>query len=472
MSQLNRERQDPGGRIWSFGRALLLSALAIASLPVLFAGTTVLQVIPIPGVERIVAEDGMGNLNLYLETEDGMPVDPDTPWEQDYAQDDPNYQNGCGPVAGRNLLSWYGVDNTVRNMWTMLAKEMKTNHSAESIDAYAGCTALCGPEPACFSLCTHVIQSSGNMGTRQSAFVNAMQTHAPPGYKMYFHAHRHSLEDILEPLRDGNPPVAIITTGNKVNHFVVITGTYRDADGRTMLRLGNNEELSWADFERKWSRIDFGDDLERSVMDEVIGEKPYFLAFYARSSGQKLGRFCTAHGECASGLCDTREGAGCVPKGDGQHGDVCTDHLQCESRRCVLAAGKAVGACSQSSLPLDASCSTHEACASGLCDPRPLAGCVPDGDGEQGEICTDHNQCLSKKCMLVEQYRGKCSAAGKALGESCSTHPSCASGLCDPRPLAGCVPNRNGKRGEICTDHAQCLSQRCELVEQYRGKCQ
>ncbi|HQP37180.1 MAG TPA: hypothetical protein PLI95_18475 [Polyangiaceae bacterium] len=337
------------------------------------------------------------------------------PWNGTYVQGntDPLFPNGCGAVAGRNLLSWNGMDPPGDGVWRTFEADMAINKAAKGIDVPLGCTALCLKfvgMPGCTVACMALVMDAGNKGARQSGFVNAMARWAPPGKKMFFHAHRNSPEVILSALREGNPPVAVINTAPKVNHFVVVTGMYKDSAGRLTVRLANNANLDWATFERKWSRIDFGNNFERSVMDEVVGEKPYFLAWYSNAMGRDLGKYCMAHHECLSGLCDTRPGAGCVPNRNGTTGQICTDHAQCTSRICSVAPGSVVGACAlPGSLNLGQPCNAHEACRTRRCDNRQWAGCVnQDGQGATNDFCTTHQQCRSGACLLNNPISGKC----------------------------------------------------------------
>ncbi len=355
---------------------------------------------------------GTGTANLYYAaTPTTLSL---TPWAGKYKQTDtdPFFINGCSAVAGRNLLSWYGEDPAGTGVWRTFEADMGINHAAQGVDPLVGCTGVCAHFvgiPGCTVACLNFINTEGNKGARQSAFVNAMARWTPPGTKMFYRAHRNTLDTIMAPLSEGNPPVAIINTAPKVNHFVVITGVYQQG-GRTMVRLANNADLDWATFERKWARLDFGNDFERSIMDEVVGEKPYFLAWFSKATGRELGKYCTAHNECLSGLCDPRPDAGCVPNRNGQAGDICTDHAQCTSRICAVPPGSYVGKCAvPGSLPLGASCNTHDSCATRRCDNRPGAGCVNrDGQGASGDFCTTHQQCRTGVCLLSTPIAGKC----------------------------------------------------------------
>jgi len=418
------------------------------------------------GTFRVVKTPTTNTVDLYVEGSKDK-------FEEKYSQGNPPYENGCGPVAVRNLFYWYGIDIPGPQLWSTLANEMATNHAAEGIDTHLACTGLCGAVPPCVLGCVKLIESEGNKGSRPSAVVNSMKKHAPRGYTVAFHAHYNGLDALLEPLSQGNPVIALINSGHHMNHYVVVTGIYEHPPAGRMVRLANNKDLPWADFVKSWSLAGFGDTMERSFMDEIVGDKPYFVAYYSPVKNRQLGQFCMAHEECSSHQCDSRVEAGCVPNGNGKGGDICTDHNQCSSKRCIVPPGKIAGKCTANDLGLGKKCATHNECASGLCDNRPGAGCVPKGNGKGGDICTDHNQCSSKRCIVPPgKIAGKCTASTLSLGKKCATHNECASGLCDNRPGAGCVPKGNGKKGEICTDHNQCSSKRCIVPPgKIAGKC-
>ena len=99
--------------------------------------------------------------------------------------------------------------------------------------------------------------------------------------------------------------------------------------------------------------------------------------------------------------------------GRGEANQFCTTHQQCHSGFCAIASGRIAGQCSTYHRPLGAACSAHGECGSGRCDNRPGAGCVPqDGTGATGGFCTTNEQCqkseLLSYCKLVSGIRGKC----------------------------------------------------------------
>jgi microsomal dipeptidase-like Zn-dependent dipeptidase len=174
-----------------------------------------------------------------------------------------------------------------------------------------------------------------------------------------------------------------------------------------------------------------------------------------------LGMPCEANKQCRSGLCEPR--VGCVPRPlQGKGGDFCTDNKQCKGSHCTISNGWNSGRCSSTERDIGQRCASHTECGSGLCDPRPGAGCVPNRNGNGGDFCTDHSQCRSGHCAIAAgKIAGTCTPAARELGQACSKHGECRSGLCDPRSGAGCVPNRNGNVGDMCTQSTQCRSGRC-----------
>ena len=106
----------------------------------------------------------------------------------------------------------------------------------------------------------------------------------------------------------------------------------------------------------------------------------------------------------------------------------------------ALAAGVAIFAVaypssssSQTLKPLGQSCSTHPECASKRCDNRPGAGCVAqDGTAAGGDFCTTHQQCRSGACNVK------------------------------PGTIAGTCTGNDRPLGQACVSHGECLSGRCD----------
>ena len=222
-----------------------------------------------------------------------------------------------------------------------------------------------------------------------------------------------------------------------------------------------------------------------------------------------LGTMCSANGQCDSGYCDAGNGTSrtalCMPNKNGQAGDVCSHSNQCLSLSCVglrqNAAGAWVpGACAAQGAA-GASCTAHAECSSGFCDPTPRtcanksalgaacsanvqclssycdAGdgtsktnrCMPNGFGQNGDICSHDKQCGSLNCAGLREAGGAwipgACAAKRTLGASCSAHAQCGSEYCDAGDGTSrtnrCMPNQNGRDGDICSHDNQCLSHTC-----------
>lgn len=197
---------------------------------------------------------------------------------------------------------------------------------------------------------------------------------------------------------------------------------------------------------------------------------------------RSLGTLCTGNNECGSTRCDAGIGTSrtnlCVPNGDGQSGQICSDDGQCLSQVCAGlkkdGAGNWVpGQCADKQ-SLGSACSANYQCASTRCD----AGigtsqtnlCVPNGTGQIGQICSDDAQCLLHVCAGLRKdasgrwMPGSC-AAKKALGDGCMQNYQCGSGYCDSGNNTSrtdrCMPNTNGVPGDICSHDNQCSSRKC-----------
>jgi hypothetical protein len=313
---------------------VLTACFAVAVATVTHPATAAVAAMTAPdGTKRRIEAPADNQVNLYM-------GDEAQPFKTKYVQTDPSYQYGSGPVAIRNLMFWYGIDTAGTALWTTLATETKNNHAAEDIDTAVGCAVPCGPEPVCIAACVAIVHERGNKGCRPSALVNTLQKHAPPGYKAFFQAHNNSPDRLLEPLRDGNPVIVLINTGHYENKWVVVTGIYSDSGG-LKVRLANNTDMTWASFVQAWGLAGFSDkNIERSFMDEVVGNKPYFWAYYSKATDRVLGKFCMDHNECRSRRCDNRPDAGCVAQdGHAGGGEFCTTHQQCATGLCNVTNG-------------------------------------------------------------------------------------------------------------------------------------
>ncbi|MGE0784800.1 MAG: CAP domain-containing protein [Sandaracinaceae bacterium] len=236
----------------------------------------------------------------------------------------------------------------------------------------------------------------------------------------------------------------------------------------------------------------------------------------ASCSGGGAPSGCTADTDCAAGLrCDTSSGR-CVATGGGTTplGGACSAHAECASGVCFS------GMCSQSCDWPSGACPTGFYCdgeATGACGP---GVCLPGGAGAGalGDSCHDHPDCANQFCFEGRctepcnpesvgacpsggicrvgglPCRGGCGVAG-SLGDPCTANAQCASGMCasadgrqfctalcdasSPCPTgfacesAGsvnvCVPDGGALGGE-CASNADCATHIC-AVEDDRSYC-
>ena len=124
---------------------------------------------------------------------------------------------------------------------------------------------------------------------------------------------------------------------------------------------------------------------------------------------------------------------------------------------------------------LGGNCSAHEQCGSGFCDAgwntSKTNRCMPNKNGQTGDICSNDNQCGSPLiCSNLQKdasgawIPGTC-ASKLSLGGGCSQNYHCSSGYCDSGNNTSrtdlCMPNRNGQTGNICSNNNHCASNNC-----------
>jgi hypothetical protein len=259
---------------------------------------------------------------------------------------------------------------------------------------------------------------------------------------------------------DSGAPIFTTTTSGMVNAAGILAGGNPDVGGEVFCPTG---------LESCFSKIIFTDiDSIRSAHQaEVI---------------QALGTSCSANLQCSSRYCDAGWGTSktnrCMPFGNGNIGDICSNDNQCSSHVCAGlttdAQGNWVpGACATKKALGDA-CSQNYQCASGNCDAgwgtSKTNRCMPFANGNIGDICSNDNQCSSQVCAgLTTDAQGNwvpgACATKKALGDACSQNYQCASGNCDSgwgtSKTDRCMPFGNGKSGDICSNNNQCSSQVC-----------
>jgi hypothetical protein len=169
---------------------------------------------------------------------------------------------------------------------------------------------------------------------------------------------------------------------------------------------------------------------------------------------------CSSNQGCGglTGQCDTTvKPPRCVPpNGSGQQGQFCTQSNQCGLSNCIN------NKCVAAGLPGDR-CSSNLGCGglTGQCDTKvnPPRCVPPNGSGQQGQFCTQSNQCGLSNCI-----DDKCVAAGLP-GDRCSSNQGCGglTGRCDTTvsPPRCVPPNESGQPGQFCTQPNQCVVQNC-----------
>lgn len=196
-----------------------------------------------------------------------------------------------------------------------------------------------------------------------------------------------------------------------------------------------------------------------------------------------LGQSCAEHADCSSGNCDrglqSSHTARCMPNGDGAAGEICSQDKHCASTNCNERPSEdgrswVPGTC-QTNTALGATCSRNEHCASGYCDAGDGTSrtglCMPNRNGQTGDMCSHDNQCVSSNCNErassdgLRWILGTCQPLRAPLGATCSEHANCASGNCDrglgSSHTALCMPADNGTAGQPCSQDRHCLSLNC-----------
>jgi pimeloyl-ACP methyl ester carboxylesterase len=217
---------------------------------------------------------------------------------------------------------------------------------------------------------------------------------------------------------------------------------------------------------------------------------------------QPMGAGCSANVQCSSAYCDAGDGTSrtgrCMPGnngqiGFGQLGDICSNDNQCRTLVCEGLhqddCGWVPGTCADK-MPLGATCSQNYHCSSGHCDAGDGTSktdkCMPNKNGQPGQICSDNNQCSSLICAGLHQdasgawVPGTC-ADKMPLGATCSQNYECGSGYCDTgngtSKTNKCMPNNNGQIGDPCSNNNQCTTLICGGLHQdtsgawVPGKC-
>jgi hypothetical protein len=199
-------------------------------------------------------------------------------YEQAFDQDDEPEDNYCGPTAGKNLLHWYGKARS----YETLASAMSTNDWANGLDVLAACSAACSFEPLCAGSCYTVVNGALEVGTLPDDMAHALDLYKPSGYRVYrYESASESIHRMLSQVAEGNPVVALQSTGKRNLHWVVVTGTYFDANSNLVLRIANSENRTVNDFLSDWSLSKVGNSAVRKVLKE-LGLVPYIMIHYDR----------------------------------------------------------------------------------------------------------------------------------------------------------------------------------------------
>ena len=197
----------------------------------------------------------------------------------------------------------------------------------------------------------------------------------------------------------------------------------------------------------------------------------------------EIGQSCSGNGECASGVCDSLGSNTCEPanvcgNGTVDAGEACDDGNTsngdgCNSS-CLLENGQ--------------SCTNNNQCVSGVCDTVGSNTCEPantcgNGALEGSEVCDDGNTTPNDGCSAACLLEN---------GEACTNNSQCASSVCDTLGSNTCEPanscgngvlegseicddggtaNGDGcnsscelENGQPCTNNNQCASNVCDTV--------
>lgn len=118
----------------------------------------------------------------------------------------------------------------------------------------------------------------------------ALEKHAPAGYSLHSFQSSGELEDILEPLSEGNPVVALVSLGELNLHWVTVVGYYRNDEGQLILRVANlNSDVTWDEWKGFWSLKSLTGKIDgnlrkviRKILKDVGAYKPYTMMYYSK----------------------------------------------------------------------------------------------------------------------------------------------------------------------------------------------
>ncbi len=205
-----------------------------------------------PTLQRLIWSKPDGRVDLFEDRQC-------TEWKGNWIDDDEPHENYCGPTAAMNLLDWYGAPSS----YDQLGSEMHTNNWMSNAEAIKACTCFCSPcrwclcpdVLTCTPACAVLANGFFDVGTHPDDMESTLRKHSPlgssEGYLLFRHQGNPGLETLEYRLAEGNPVVVLIWNG-KTLHWTLVTGTY-DANGTVMVRLANNNDLTWDTFVHQWS---------------------------------------------------------------------------------------------------------------------------------------------------------------------------------------------------------------------------
>jgi len=218
------------------------------------------------GVTRCVGTPDDMSVALYL-SPDAAPFNY---WSQTFTQDDEPTENYCGPTAGMNFLSWYGIAATYQE----LGQEMHTN-TWDTGAIVGAAIVVCGLDPVCATIVSVAVTNTvGRAGSLPGDVGSALLAHLPPGYVFCLNSPL-SLDQIHRSLVDANPIVMLVSAGSGNLHWEVITGLYKSGSD-TWLRIANadDNDLTWPNFQNEWSLSQVGDSTTKGLLNDVLGIGP------------------------------------------------------------------------------------------------------------------------------------------------------------------------------------------------------
>jgi len=254
------------------------------------------------GIERCVVARQDGTIDMYLN-----PADLSTPWDVagQFEQNDPPYENGCGPIAGRNLLIWYGMDslNDDDALWNDIGSAMHVNTWDDDKLSDACCpdlcvpaTGICTPNPACQAACDFIVgETLGaviNLGTLPEDVLPVLDARVPPGYVRCNDTENLSLPQLQWSLSRGNPVYFLGSEGSTNLHWAVATGIRKEGND-FKIRIANlDADLTVAGFEHYRSLDElFFSSASKFFLDETLGIRPYVIR-YAKATDVLPGNIC------------------------------------------------------------------------------------------------------------------------------------------------------------------------------------